>query len=260
MRLLAWGDTDSGRKRDHNEDAHLVDPQRGLFVVADGMGGHRGGDQASRMAVEVMRSMVANLDHTTAADDRQLLTMLRDATRAASSAIYERSAREPSLHGMGTTMTTLLLSGGRAHLAHVGDSRAYRYRDGSITQLTDDHSWIQEQVRAGLLTPEEAQRSRFKHIITRSIGFERDVLVDLRQLPCTPGDCFLLCSDGLANHVEEAELAALLTTEYYRRVPQVLIDLANERGGEDNITIVMVYLANDRRVVVEERSGGVTTE
>jgi protein phosphatase len=146
---------------------------------------------------------------------------------------------------MGTTLTALLFNGGRVHLAHVGDSRAFLFRDGRIEQLSEDHSWINEQVKAGLITDEEAKHSKFKHIITRSVGFERDVSVDVMSLPVLMGDCFLICSDGLSNYLETDEIGRLLTTGYYSRVPGLLVDLANERGGDDNITVVLVYVAND---------------
>jgi protein phosphatase len=147
---------------------------------------------------------------------------------------------------MGTTLTALLLHGPRAYLAHVGDSRAYLFRDGQVHQISEDHSWIHEQVKAGLITDDEARDSRFKHIITRSVGFERDVQVDVSHFSLVAGDCFLLCSDGLSNYIEGAELGHVLTANYYRRVPQLLVDIANDRGGEDNVTVVLVYAANDR--------------
>ncbi|MBP6608366.1 MAG: serine/threonine-protein phosphatase, partial [Deltaproteobacteria bacterium] len=133
----------------------------------------------------------------------------------------------------------------RAYIAHVGDSRAYLYRDGKVQQLTFDHSWVAEQVRAGFLTEQEARESRFRHIITRSVGFERDVQVDGSVLSVRVGDCLLLCSDGLSNFVEESDLIEVLSRQLYRDVPQALIDLANARGGDDNITVVLIQIAND---------------
>ena len=263
MKLFAWGQTDVGSKRDHNEDSFLVANDLGLFVVADGMGGHQGGDRASQLAVEIMRKEVdaalqnglsrariptgptepaGNLTKTD--DPPPAAAVLRDATKAASQAIFDLAQADSQLQGMGTTVTALLVHDERAYLGHVGDSRAYVYRDGKVSQLTEDHSWIREQVKAGLLTPEDARDSKFKHIITRSVGFERDVLVDLQQVPVTAGDCFVLCSDGLSNYVEPVELASVLTANYYRKVPQILIELANERGGDDNISVVVVYAAN----------------
>jgi protein phosphatase len=146
---------------------------------------------------------------------------------------------------MGTTMTSLWFHGGRAYLAHVGDSRAYLFRDGRAQQLSDDHSWVSEQVRAGMMSEEEARESKFRHIITRSVGFERDVLVDGAAIPVQAGDCYLICSDGLSNYVEGDELARLMTSRFYREVPRLLVELANDRGGDDNITVVLVHVAND---------------
>ena len=149
---------------------------------------------------------------------------------------------------MGTTLTTLLFHGGYVHLGHVGDSRAYLYRDGRARQLSEDHSWIQEQVRAGLISPEEAKESRFRNIITRSVGFEPSVEPDLQGLSVQAGDCFVLCSDGLSNYLTVEELAQVLTGHCYRDVPTVFIDLANERGGDDNVTCLAIYAGNEERM------------
>jgi protein phosphatase len=301
MRRIAWSLTDVGRKRDHNEDSHLVEDRLGLYIVADGMGGHQGGDRASRMAVDVLRREIEKAEdydktaekligedpslavsplettvpsqtasgngHGSGRADpaRETLpydinidtlpvkvppqaapaTVLRAAARVAGRAIFDAAQADPRLSGMGTTMTSLLFHKDRAHLAHVGDSRAFLFRDGRIEQLTEDHSWIAEQVKAGVMTPEEAKESKFRHIITRSVGFEREVDVDLLGVPVLPGDCFVMCSDGMSNYVEPEELGRVLATTYYRKVPQLLVDLANDRGGDDNITVVLVYIAND---------------
>jgi len=254
MKLISWGLSDVGRKRDHNEDSFVVRPTDGLFIVADGMGGHLGGDRASRMAVDLVAE---ELEHTllgaaapappvaAAPEEAPAALALRAAARAAGAAIYEVAQGDEHLQGMGTTLTALFFRHGRAHVAHVGDSRAYLFRDGRVEQLTEDHSWIAEQVRAGLLSEEEARDSKFKHIITRSVGFERDVQVDISAVPVLMGDCYLVCSDGLSNFVEADELAHIMTGAFYSRVPEMLVDLANERGGDDNITVVLVYVAND---------------
>jgi len=252
MRILSWVQSDVGRKRDHNEDSYLAAVDSGLFVVADGMGGHAGGDQASSMAVSVLysgiRKSVLPRGETPVAPGAEsaAMSILRSAAKNAGEIIFDLAQKSPALMGMGTTLTALLFHGGRAHLAHVGDSRAYLFRDGRIEQLSEDHSWINEQVKAGLLTEEEARHSKFKHIITRSVGFERDVAVDVLSLPVLVGDCFVICSDGLSNYVDADELGQILTTSYYGRTPRMLVDLANERGGDDNITVVVVYVANDR--------------
>jgi protein phosphatase len=172
-------------------------------------------------------------------------TILRAAARAAGRTIFDAGQEDPALQGMGTTLTALLLHKDRAHLVHVGDSRAFLIRDGVAVQLTEDHSWIAEQVRAGLITEDEARESKFRHIITRSVGFEREVAVDLLGVPVSAGDCFLLCSDGMSNHVAAEEMGHLVATRPAAEVPRLLVDLANDRGGDDNITVVLVRAAGD---------------
>ncbi len=301
MKLVAWGKTDTGRKRDHNEDNYLVDFEFGLFAVADGMGGHQGGHIASRLALEVLRREVVELDgdYGSAAsrleerdarttqpiqviDELTTLDMIekadtasmeavvdtdgptdpsvdnkfppatqvmKEAAREAGHAVFDAALEDTSLRGMGTTLTAMLYHEGRMHVVHAGDSRAFLFRDNQLEQLTEDHSWIAEQVKAGAMSEEEAKESKFRHIITRSVGFERDVEVDCSGVAVEAGDCYILCSDGVTNYVDNEELERLLTTTWYRRIPQLLIDLANERGGDDNITVVVIYAGNDRSPV-----------
>ena len=260
MRLVSWALSDTGQKRAKNEDSFLTSEALGLFAVADGMGGHQGGAQASSLALEVLRAEVelivaerraaanagelARERSTACAKPSPATSAMRLAARKASSEVLRVANQDPSLHGMGTTLTAMLCDSGWMHLVHAGDSRAYLFRDGRIRQLTDDHSWIAEQIRNGLMTAEEAEDSKFKHVITRSIGFEEDVEVDTTGVIVQAGDCFLLCSDGLSNYVTEAELRDIMAQCWFRRLPQALVDLANERGGDDNITVVVVYAAN----------------
>ncbi len=293
MKLMAWGRSDTGRKRDHNEDNYLVAADIGLFAVADGMGGHQGGDIASKLVLEVLhRELMAvagdfagaaerlelaargdvgritqemstmtdaesESTDTSSGDDeatagalgahvlQPVTAVLRAAARLAGQTVFDTALGEPTLRGMGTTLTAMLYDAGRMYVIHAGDSRAYLFRDGSLEQLTSDHSWVSEQVRAGAMTEEEARESKFRHIITRSVGFEREVEVDVRGVAVEPGDCFLLCSDGMSNYLDNDELERLLGTTWYRRTPAQLIDLANQRGGDDNITVVVVYVANE---------------
>ena len=172
------------------------------------------------------------------------LEVMRGVVRRASSAIFEASWQRPELRGMGTTLTAILVHGGRAHVVHAGDSRCYVFRDGQLRQLTDDHSWIAEQLRAGSISEAEAKASKFRHVITKSIGFERDIEADTKSVPVSAGDCFLLCSDGMSNHVEHGELERIVAMTWYRRLPSTLVDLANSRGGDDNITVVVGLIAN----------------
>jgi protein phosphatase len=172
------------------------------------------------------------------------LEVMRDVVKRASSAIFEASWAKPELRGMGTTLTAMLVHGGRAHVVHAGDSRCYVFRDGQLRQLTDDHSWIAEQLRAGSISEAEAKSSKFRHVITKSIGFERDIEADTRSVPVSAGDCFLLCSDGMTNYVEHGELERIVAMTWYRRLPSTLVELANSRGGDDNITVVVGLVAN----------------
>ncbi|MEK6608028.1 MAG: protein phosphatase 2C domain-containing protein [Myxococcota bacterium] len=257
MTIFAWGKSDTGRKRQHNEDSLLVsgcgnlDVGASLVAIADGMGGHVGGACASSLAVEVIAREVraADLDHAPVASvadggEPAAAVAIREAARAAGRAIYDLAQADPSLKGMGTTLTALLLHRGRGHLAHVGDSRAYLSRDGELRQISEDHSWVQEQAKAGYLTFEETRTSKFRHVITRSVGYEREVKIDVTTFPVLMGDCFLLCSDGLSGPVEEREMSEVLATRWYRDAPAALVDLANEKGGDDNVSVVVAYAAN----------------
>ena len=172
------------------------------------------------------------------------LELMRGIVRRASSGIYEAAFVRPELRGMGTTLTAVLVHSGKAHVVHAGDSRCYMFRDGQLRQLTDDHSWIAEQLRSGSISEAEAKASKFRHVITKSIGFEREIDADLKSVPVSPGDCFLLCSDGMSNYVEHGELERIVAMTWYRRLPQQLVELANDRGGEDNITVVVGLVAN----------------
>jgi serine/threonine protein phosphatase PrpC len=172
------------------------------------------------------------------------LELMRGIVKRASGAIFEAAWDKPELRGMGTTLTAVLVHSGKAHVVHAGDSRCYMFRDGQLRQLTDDHSWIAEQLKNGTMTEAEAKASKFRHVITKSIGFERDIDADIKSVPVSPGDCFLLCSDGMSNYVEHGELERIVAMTWYRRLPQQLIELANDRGGDDNITVVVGLVSN----------------
>ena len=247
-RYLCAARTDVGMKREHNEDSFLVNEDLGLYLVCDGMGGHAGGETASRLAAQIVErellSAKLRTDDPFAAEaslaETPLAGALREAIEGACAAVFRTSRANPELAGMGTTCISLILHGAQALVGHVGDSRAYLVRDGDVHQLSEDHSLVNEQVRAGLLSEEEAKNSRLKNIITRSVGFEEDVLVDVLGLETQPGDRFLLCSDGLSNLVENEEIRDALLEHPLEDVPQVLIQLANDRGGDDNLTVVAV--------------------
>ncbi len=255
MRLSAWSVSDVGRVRAHNEDSYLVVDSSGLFLVADGMGGHAGGAHASQACVEVVAKVVqhgltglAGLDRDAASAAAKEL--LGASASEASARIYDRGQADSSLHGMGTTLTGLLFYRERAHVVHVGDSRCYLFRGGVASQLTHDHTWLNEQLRAGLVSAEEAETSDLKHIITRSVGFEREVQADLMTVNVCPGDAFLLCSDGMSNYIDTEELMELAREHFVADLPQVCVDLVLDRGGDDNVTVVTVMASNgtDRRV------------
>lgn len=289
MRLIAWGKSDTGQRREHNEDSLLIEERLGLFAVADGMGGHLGGETASRLALEVLRRLVgeasADLSRGAAelaarreealrameatpvqapgsggwrermgraptapvapAADPPALAVMRAAVEEAGLAIYGAARADARLEGMGTTLTAMLYHAGEMHMVHVGDSRAYRFREDCLERLTEDHSWIAEQVRRGNMSESEARESHLRHVITRSVGFEREVDLDAERVSVRAGDCFLLCSDGMSNYIEDPEIERLLRVTWHRRVPQLFVDLANERGGDDNITVVLIQAAND---------------
>jgi len=246
---MSIGLTDVGRKRNHNEDSFLLDTDLQLFVVADGMGGHAGGGTASTLAVQTIDREIRKLWELsdspfrvqTSLQDSPLPQHLRAAVERSCVEIFKAAQSDPRLNGMGTTVIALLLHEEHALFAHVGDSRAYLVRDGFIQQISEDHSLVNEQVKAGMITPEEAKRSNYRNIITRSVGFEEEVQVDVMGLLSEPDDVFILCSDGLANAVEDEEMKRIvLNTAPFEEIPQKLIALANERGGDDNITVVIV--------------------
>ena len=240
--------TDVGMKREHNEDSFLVNEDLGLFVVCDGMGGHAGGETASRLAVQTIEKELISAKLRTddpfssqvALAESPLAGALREAVEGACSAVFRTSRANPELAGMGTTCISLLVHGDHAIVGHVGDSRAYLVRGDLIQQISEDHSLVNEQIKAGMITPEEAKHSRYKNIITRSVGFEEEVQVDVMGLVTEPGDTFLLCSDGLANMLEDREMLELVRGEKLEELPKKLIALANERGGDDNITVIVV--------------------
>ncbi len=255
MRTKGWAVTDVGRKREHNEDSFLCSDELRIYAVADGMGGHLGGERASHMAVEILeremnRSLYAGLVQAirdrTAGDTapHPAAAALKEATVLAAKAIYQEAHADAQHAGMGTTLTGMLFHDQHLTVCHVGDSRAYLYRDGRARQLTEDHSWIQEQIRAGLLSPDDALVSRFRNIITRSVGFEPSVEPDVLTVPVEAGDCYVLCSDGLSNFVSTEEIGRVLTAHFYADAGQALVDIANERGGDDNITCLVIGVAN----------------
>lgn len=257
MNIQSWSITDIGKKRDHNEDSILCNDEIDLYVVADGMGGHKAGETASKTAVEVIEEFVTEAlknipqqDETTngktqmlyAANTDPVKDLFENAVRAASSAILDEVALDDNLEGMGTTVVGLLFKDDRLYYAHVGDSRLYRVRGDQINQITVDHSLVQEQLTAGIISIEEAKTSRYKNIITRSVGFERDIDVDCEEIEAKPGDWFLLCSDGLTSYVKDREIKEIITQKTSETAVQFFVNLANSRGGDDNISAILVKI------------------
>ncbi|HEY4397943.1 MAG TPA: Stp1/IreP family PP2C-type Ser/Thr phosphatase [Acidimicrobiia bacterium] len=231
FKIVAAGVTDVGRVRDGNEDDFLDQANRlGLVAVADGMGGHRAGEVASATALEALRAGVASGDQ------------LRHAIEGANAAVLEKSESDRELHGMGTTLTAgMLATDGHLLVGHVGDSRAYLDRDGELTQITDDHSLVEEMVRGGELTPEQAEVHPQRSIITRALGIDPQIDVDVYPVELHAGDRILFCSDGLTTMVRQDEMASILARERDpKRAAQLLVDAANAAGGEDNITAVII--------------------
>jgi protein phosphatase len=251
LSIEARGLTDVGQRRDHNEDAFLVDEGLGLFIVADGVGGHAGGGTASRLAVETVQAAVARARAEEPgrfgaedAEDTRVPDLLRQAVEEACAVIYQTAQADPELAGMGTTVTAVLVDGRTAYVAHVGDSRCYLLREGRIYQVSEDHSLVNEQLKAGAISADEARHSRFRNIITRSVGFEQHVVVDLMGLELQPGDGLVVCCDGLSNLVDDAEILSIAGESPIDLAPGRLVALANDRGGDDNITVIVIRVAS----------------
>jgi protein phosphatase len=255
MRAVAHGVSDVGLQREHNEDSFAVLSDHALCIVADGMGGHQAGDVASRLATEAIGEFfkkTANEDATwpfhfdpnLTDEENKLLTSIRLANRQ----IYEHSTRSQDLRGMGTTVVGALYSRrkNRMYLGHVGDSRAYRVRGGKIQQMTRDHSLVNDYLAAMPDMTEEQRSELPKNVITRALGMQDNVEVDIQSDECQPGDVYVLCSDGLSGMITDQEMGDVVTgSEKLEEICRRLITLANEHGGEDNITAVVIRVENE---------------
>lgn len=236
--------TDRGRRRPGNEDAYFDRPEAGVFAVADGMGGHAAGEVASGLAVETLARAV-DTGHSRRYGARRIARLLREAVEQANRVIYAQGLSDPARAGMGTTFTGLALvsRGHRAVLAHVGDSRAYCLRHGDLTQLTHDHTWVQAQVDAGMMSPLQARHHPFSSVLTRALGTEPWVEVDEIEVPLLADDLILLCSDGLTAMFEDDELRDRLAGGGpLDRLAERLIEEGNARGGVDNITVLLIRI------------------
>jgi PPM family protein phosphatase len=246
--LRFWPVTDVGRVRDHNEDNFLVAKKLQLFVVCDGMGGHAAGEVASSIAartvsevISAQREMLTAFEQGVGGANRtDLLKVMEQAVQQSCNAVYQEGQRDETKRGMGTTLDALLIVGERGFIGHVGDSRVYLYRQGSVHQLTEDHSLINELLRRGRLSRDQIDSLQHKNAVTRAVGVYESVEVDTIDFDVLRGDRFLLCSDGLHGYFEQAELAKLFAETPEDELAQKLIDLSNERGGKDNITAIVV--------------------
>jgi protein phosphatase len=247
LRRIGYGLTDLGRKRSTNEDAFYIDDELGLYVVADGMGGHAAGEVASREAVDTLYGMVKRgvrglrelVDPLSDADARAACRLMESAVQAATYFVFSIAEIDRDKSGMGTTLSGLLVLGDYVVTAQVGDSRIYRIQDGAVEQLTEDHTLIAWQLKQGLITPQEAARSPHRNVITRAVGNREYVQVDTKCVPLSPGVRFLLCSDGLHGYLRDSDIPAIVAMGGTSAVAR-FVKLANERGGKDNITAVLV--------------------
>jgi len=244
--------TDRGRVRKNNEDAFLADPSLGLFAVADGMGGHAAGEVASRLALDTLHESISQGHQKNPAsfspDQTAILSfpmhLLVDGIRRANETIYQLSHEKEEYQGMGTTLVAVYFGNSLTVVAHVGDSRLYHLRGEAIEQVTEDHSWAWEQFKQGLLPKEALSSSPLKNIVTRALGIEPTVDVDVKELSLSEGDLLILCSDGLSDLLREEEMVEVIRAASgdLNHACEELIRLANLRGGKDNITILLIQV------------------
>ena len=259
--LQMAGLTDPGRVRNKNEDSIAQIPEAGLVVVADGMGGHQAGEVASKLAVDVItRHILGTLAEAGAGNGAFESKMIGDALQLANRAIYELARQQPEYAGMGSTVVVTVFHGGKLWVGHVGDSRLYRFRAGLLEQVTLDHSVVQELVSRGLVTAEEARLSVNKNLVTRALGVDASVVPDIGEQTLNDEDIYLLCSDGLNDVLADGDIEMMLI-EYGRNLEAAarrMVDIANERGGPDNISVILVRancgFARDRETLQKLRA------
>ncbi len=234
--------TDVGKAREINEDSYYVDEEVGLFIVADGMGGHQAGEVASEVAVKTISSTIKEAISQNPKGN-QVPKVIEKAIAKANEEIYTRSIGNPDLNGMGTTIVLALCQKNKVYIAHVGDSRAYMIQNNTIKQLTQDHSAVANLIKRGEITARQARIHPQRHIITRALGTSEDVEIDISSYPWQKGEYFILCSDGLTDMLEDEEIKDVVSSHEgssYDKCRE-LINLANERGGQDNVTVILVF-------------------
>jgi serine/threonine protein phosphatase PrpC len=252
--LQIVSETDVGMVRSHNEDSVASDVSRGLVVLADGMGGYNAGEVASGMATTVIVTEMQNVldqhvsfenDPKTGQSDAQKL--LRSHIAKANTSIYQASQSQPQYAGMGTTLVVALFHDNKMTVAHIGDSRLYRMRGEELKQITKDHSLLQEQIDSGLITPEQAKQSANKNLVTRALGIDPAVEPEIHDYDTRPGDIYLLCSDGLCDMVSDEDIGMALQTlgANLKLCAQQLVQMANDNGGRDNVSVILIRVLND---------------
>ncbi len=233
MKLASFGKTNVGMKRPHNEDAFYRNDTVGLYLVADGMGGHKAGEVASNMAIDSIKNYILNHAKST----EQALV---DSIYVSNGLIFKSASANPQYNGMGTTIVSMLFHNGGATLCHVGDSRAYVLSEGKLVKLTEDHTYVNEQFRTGLITQQQMETHAMRNVLTRSLGFSEQVRVEAQKLSVHAGDRYLLCSDGLSHMVADDVIAELCGIPDAVHAVSTLIDVANTNGGDDNITVIVI--------------------
>lgn len=246
--------THTGMVRSHNEDSIAADPEIGLAVLADGMGGYNAGEVASGIATALIsnetRQALARIDPRMVDRAGSALVatrLLRDVIARANTAIYHSANSQPQYAGMGTTLVTALFCDNRLTLAHIGDSRGYRFREGRLQQITRDHSLLQEQIDSGLLTREAAKRSQNKNLVTRALGIEPEVEAEIHTHDARPGDIYLMCSDGLNDMIEDEDIELTLgaLAANLPLAAEQLVQMANDAGGRDNVSVILIRVKRD---------------
>ena len=250
VKVKSWGSTDTGRKRPHNEDSIGVFDDFGMYIVADGMGGHAAGEVASSAAVDTLKRFMLQTrsgrsftwPFGVSADKTLSENILNTGIQLANRKVWSLADSNLEYVGMGTTLAVMLVADSRVLVAHVGDSRVYRYRDGCLKLLTHDHSWVNEQLSRKILTEEEAKNHRWKNVITRALGNRSGLEVDIRKIDYDEGDLFILCSDGLTGMIEDDRIAGILagSNGNLENTTGELIAAANAAGGQDNVSVVLV--------------------
>lgn len=242
MKCLQWSVTDKGLKRNSNQDSILINADLGIYVLADGMGGHTGGEIASQMAVDVVQNIFKDISLLSRSPRERIEIAYKEACRK----VYEKATvTSPELAGMGTTMVMAYVAGKNIYIGNVGDSRCYLFQKPHLWQLTEDHSLINEQVRQGHLTEDQAKVYIGKNVITRSVGYERNVEVDVIEREVTGGEIYLLCSDGLSGLVSDEMISEILSENSPAKAMELCLKNALFNGGDDNVSIIVLQVVDE---------------